>query len=358
MTAQEKTWVMTEMASLFRTLTGRPTTGAISDNDIYKELNDFYRNHFPNDARPKELVDWFTQELLPTDDGEYSLTDWVTLGETGEYSTDNVLRLLGPATIDEDEIGLSENAENFWLTYPKDTGTAYCITDPALAIGSTVQNVLNAAFNYRIDQNAYAKAAVAAGTALSGDTVPQSKYGAWRLEIDSDGTISIVEAADNATGYDTAAQAMAGIEDESSSNACMGYVTVINTSGTFVPGTTALNATGVTATYTDHFHSTRDRPACALTDMDKLFVRPKADDIFQFKSRYIKRPAALDSGEAPFNIKWGRAIACGAAAKYLMVNNDAERAAAPSAMYEAEIANIQGRKVGQMSETKIHQRRF
>jgi sporulation protein YlmC with PRC-barrel domain len=41
-----------------------------------------------------------------------------------------------------------------------------------------------------------------------------------------------------------------------------------------------------------------------------------------------------------------------------MVNNDAERAAAPSAMYEAEIANIQGRKVGQMSETKIHQRRF
>ena len=347
MTAQEYTWILSEIRTLFRTLIGRPDTGQISNNDCDKEINDFYRNHFPDDVQPKELIGWFTQALSSTDDGEYSLSD-------------SVLRLLGPITIDEAKIGLSTDPEKFWLMYPKDTGTAYCITDPTLAIGSTLQNVASAAFNYRIDQNSYSKAAVAAGTALSGDTVPQSKYGAWRLEIDSDGTISIVEASANATGYDTAAQAMQAIEGESSSNACMGYVTVINTSATFVPGTTALNASGVTATYTDHFHSTRDKPVMALSDMDKLFVRPKADEIYQFKSRYIKRPDALDTDNdtAPLNVKWGRAIACGAAARYLLDNNDADRAASPSQMYEVEVANLQGRELGQMSETGIHKRRF
>lgn len=127
----------------------------------------------------------------------------------------------------------------------------YVVSKPGLVIGSTKPNVANVAFDFTINGVRYTKAAVAAGTALSGDNVPATKYGAWRLEIGSDGTIDIVEAADNATGYDSAVLATAGLPTVSADHASMGVVTATKSDAVFDPGTTELDAANTTVAYTD-----------------------------------------------------------------------------------------------------------
>ena len=127
----------------------------------------------------------------------------------------------------------------------------YPITKTTLAIGSTPANVSNVAFNFTIGGVQYAKAAVAAGTAPGNDVIPQNKYGAVALDIDSAGTITVAEAAANATGYNTALLAIAGIPAVAGTKARMGTVTAIKTDGAFTFGTTALNAANSTVVYTD-----------------------------------------------------------------------------------------------------------
>jgi hypothetical protein len=175
--------------------------------------------------------------------------------------------------------------------------------------------VANSAFSFRIAGWSYSKAA--AETALSGDTVPQNKYGAWLLSIDSEGTITINEASDNATGYDSPALAVNDLPDIGSDEAVMGYVTAINTSSTFVPGTTGLDASGVTDTYTDGRPKIRGTPEAVLLDGDTLYARPKPDDIYRIKAPLtLQRPTALsgDSDE-PIDTELGLVICLGAAIK-------------------------------------------
>jgi len=127
----------------------------------------------------------------------------------------------------------------------------YLITKAGLAIGTTKPNVATAALDYIINGVQYSKAAVTAGTALSGDNIPQSTYGAWALEINAAGTISIVEAAANATGYASAALAIAGLPATSADKARLGWVTATKSDAVFDPGTTNLDDASTTDTYTD-----------------------------------------------------------------------------------------------------------
>jgi hypothetical protein len=122
---------------------------------------------------------------------------------------------------------------------------------PALAIGSTTQNVANGVFTYRVNGTGYYKAAVAAGTAPGNDVIPQSKYGAVALDIGADGTVDVIEAGDNATGYTSAALAIAGIAAVAADHVRMGTVTATKSDGAFTFGTTALNAANSTVAYTD-----------------------------------------------------------------------------------------------------------
>ena len=63
-------------------------------------------------------------------------------------------------------------------------------TGPVLAIGSTPEQVANAAFDYRINNVNYNKAAVVAGSAFTSQhVVTASKVGAINLYIDSAGTV-------------------------------------------------------------------------------------------------------------------------------------------------------------------------
>lgn len=125
----------------------------------------------------------------------------------------------------------------------------YLVTCPNLAIGSTVQNVANVAFSYIINGVLYYKAAVAAGTAPGNDVVPQGTFGAAAFDIDAAGTITVVEAADNATGYASAALAKAALAAVASDKVRLGGVTASKSDGAFTFGTTALNAANTTVAY-------------------------------------------------------------------------------------------------------------
>lgn len=127
----------------------------------------------------------------------------------------------------------------------------YLLSVPALAEGSTAANVATAALYYTVNGVMYYKAAVAAGTALSGDNIPQAKYGAWALDIGADGTIDITPAAANATGYDDAAAAAAGLPTVAANHVRLGYVTASKSDGVFDPGTTGLDDASTTEAYTD-----------------------------------------------------------------------------------------------------------
>lgn len=125
------------------------------------------------------------------------------------------------------------------------------ITSPGLAIGSTNTAVASTAFSFRVNGVTYAKAAVATGTAPGNDVIPQGTYGAVALDIGADGTIDVIEAADNATGYASAALAIAGIAAVAADHVRMGTVTATKSDGDFTFGTTALDAANTTVAYTN-----------------------------------------------------------------------------------------------------------
>ncbi len=126
----------------------------------------------------------------------------------------------------------------------------YIIGVPALAAGSTPTAVATALFHYFIEGKHYIKAAVAAGTAPGNDVVPQALYGAVAFDIGADGTIDAIEATANATGYASAALAVAALPAAASAHARIGWVTATKSDGTFTFGTTELAAANTTVAYT------------------------------------------------------------------------------------------------------------
>ena len=289
-------WTGTEIRQKYRDLTGLKSTSQRSDALCLDDLNDYYQNHFPIECALERFEADFVQELLVSDDGDYLIDE-------------SYLELKPPYTIDNFPVQLFSNKTQFDAHFPLETDPVN-LTDPALVIGSSSASaVANSAFSYRIGSFSYAKAA--AETELSGDTLPQNKYGAWRLEIDSGGTISIIEA-NNGTGYDSAGKAVQALQVESGDNCCMGFITVIDSDSTFIPGTTDLSASGVTATYTDGYHSSRSIPYGLLIDRQRIWIGPKPDDIHVLKCTGVIRPDALTTGAAPLDKIWGIAIAYGA----------------------------------------------
>lgn len=125
------------------------------------------------------------------------------------------------------------------------------VSAPGLAIGSTPTAVATDAFSFRVNGVTYAKAAVAAGTAPGNDVIPTGTYGAVALDIGVDGTLDAVEAAANATGYASAALAIAGIPAAAAGHARVGTVTATKSDGAFTFGTTDLDAANTTVVYTD-----------------------------------------------------------------------------------------------------------
>ncbi len=122
---------------------------------------------------------------------------------------------------------------------------------PGLAGGSNADDVANLAFTYMVNGNVYSKAAVTTGTGPGNDVVPQGLYGAVAFEIGADGTVDAIEAPANATGYATAAAAVAALPAAAADHVRMGWVTASKSDGAFTFGTTNLNAANTTVAFTD-----------------------------------------------------------------------------------------------------------
>jgi hypothetical protein len=312
----------------------------LSDYELDSLINEYYRNIFPHKVNCSEFKGNFTQQTSATDSGEYSISE--------EY-----LDLKNPFTLDGEEIQIYTNKDRFFDQYPDDS--EQYITSPTLAIGtSSKTSIANSAFTYMVSTENFRYQKAAAETILSGDTIPQSKYGTFSLKIDEDGTITVAEADDNDTGYSSAAEAVDALDAEDSESCFMGYVTVINTSGTFVPGTTELDATGVTATYTNGLISTRNKPEAMLYAENKIFVRPKANDIYLLQSSALIRPAELTADTSVLtNTQWGFAIALGTAITYLTMNGGIQKATELSVLFADQINNINNKTFVQVSQAGI-----
>lgn len=315
------TWNIAELIARFRTLTGLSSTSDISDADVTDLCNDYYVNHFPTDATINEFDTFMVQALSATDDGEYTLEDGVD-------------RLDDPVTINGEQILFMRDRELFFSSHDhsnflhrfRSTGPILgdkfqdeqFITEPTLIIGSDPVKVKHSDFNYKIQQFAYPKSS--SEVALTGSTVPQNTYGAWSLKIDTDGTITVLAAGENGTGYDTPRMALEALPNADSDSAYMGYVTVIETAAAgFIPDTTSLATGGtVTATFTDGKFEQRGMPTRALLYGTKLYVRPKSNDIAEFKALQIAdRPTALAGAVVIADPKHGPMIAAGSAILYL-----------------------------------------
>ena len=305
------TWVLSEIRAEFRLLIGLATTANMSDVECNKRINDYYVNYYPIDAKKQSFDGDFTQATTAVDDGEYSIDNAYT-------------KLMAPMFIDNDEIQFFQDYEYFRQRFPF---LEQYVTDPTITIGTDTTKVATVAFSFKIQNYGYDKAA--AETALSGlATVPQNKFGAFALKIDNEGTITIYEADDNSTGYDSIARAIDGLADSDNDSAFLGFVTVKSTgAGGFVPGTSDLSDSAVTDTYTDGDPAHREIPEGAFVGKGKLELGPKPNDIFQFKcSAERTRPAVLASNStAPADPKDGRMIALGAAALYLASKGEMER---------------------------------
>lgn len=324
MAAQVLTWNMTQLIARWREDTGRSQTTDISDNEVAALINDYYVNYFGSDTGVDEFNTFFTQALSATDDGVYDLAQ-------------NIDRLDDPVTINGNEITLYRDRENFFSSlfhhghnhHFSGSFTLHnqhhlgkfedeqFITDPTLIIGSSdTTKVKHSDFDYRINEISYSKDSSEVN--LTGDAVPQGKYGAWSLKIDEDGDITVTAATDNATGYLTPRLALEALTSSDSTSAYMGYVTVKKSDGAFTPATTALDASNVTATFTDGRFENRTTPISALLYGQQLFVHPKANDIYEFKALSISdRPTALDTSDELADPKHGPAVARGSAILYL-----------------------------------------
>lgn len=328
------TGTMTQMVARWREHTGRSQTTDISDSEVIDRINDYFVNFFSSDTGVDELNVFFTQMLSATDSGVYSIAQ-------------SVDRLDDPMTINGRQIELFRDRELFFGTehryHDGFLGHSFIgsrttnhflgqfedeqfITDPELAIdtGDTTK-VKHSDFDYSINSLAYSK--VSSEVDLTGDVVPQGKYGAWSLRIDENGDITVAAASDNVTGYLTPRLALEALTNSDSDSAYMGYVTVVKSDGAFTPATTALDDSNVTDTFTDGRFETRTEPTVALLYGQDLYVKAKANDIYELKSLQIsQRPAALSASDAVADVKWASMIALGAAILFLKGVHDDQRA--------------------------------
>jgi hypothetical protein len=345
-----KTWTLAEIRTTYRDLIGRPSESQISNTVCNDNLNDYYQNQFPFDVDDQYFREWLIVALSAVDSGIYTLDA-------------DVLTVQKPVKINGDEQVFTMDDTKFFQEFPGQFTGAFVINDAGvgLVIGtSSTSAVKNGnAFSYNVGGNAYPEA-VDTETELSGSTVPINKYGAWRIEIDADGTVSIQEANANSTGYATVGLAVQGLPAESSTKAAMGYVTAINTAaGGFIPGTTTLDAGTVTASFTDGWSSKRGIPSWVLLFDGKLYVEKKSDDVRELKAPYTRKPTELTSDSSvPEDVRWGEAIAYGSAMAFLISEQDSDAAQIITIKYNDLIRKINSkfyrqRQVGRVMQASM-----
>lgn len=96
----------------------------------------------------------------------------------------------------------------------------------------------------------------------------------------------------------------------------------------------------------------RGTPAAALLYNRILYMRPKADEVFEFKAASKIRPTALTASTPPLNVMWGPAIAQGTAVMIKNRGSDWEAALEKDKAYQAFLTVINRRDLKQSSNQR------
>jgi len=286
----------------FRDYTGLSEAADITDADVIILVNDYYVTEFAPEVDTDDFQQDYNIAMAATDDGSYALPS-------------NIVDVQAPVWRDGNKITLYRDLAAFYDRHP-DNLEGYT-TPPTLTIGTDTTKVLHQDFAYEIQGRGHEVAS--AETALSGDTIPSGKYGAFLLSADSDGAVTVQDGDSNGTGHDTISAAIDDLPAPGSNKVVMGYVVILTTGATFIPGTTAIDAGTVTDTFTDGDPAHRGIPEAVLVVGRTLVARPKPNDIYRLKLPMVfYRPDDLATDATTVhNELWGRAIAMGAAIAYL-----------------------------------------
>lgn len=121
-----------------------------------------------------------------------------------------------------------------------------------IARGTTAQKAKTVnTTTYRVDGKNYSLAGSDDFWTLAGTTVAVSAFQKYLLCIDASATASIIEGTQS-----TVSAAAVVLPNHPQAKCILGVLTIAtDATHTFIPGTTALNATGITATFQDGFDS-------------------------------------------------------------------------------------------------------
>lgn len=324
---------LSTLRSRWRSVTGRGSTNDIADADVNTRLNEYAQLRLPFEVNFDSIqADW-TQEADAADDGEY------TLGQA-------VLDINEPVLCNGSELAIYHDKEQFFKDYPLYADEDF-ITPPTLVIGTTsAAKVKNSAFKYRIGDYTYSKAS--AETTMSGDSVPANHWGAWLLEIDEAGTITLTAATANSSGYDTMKEALEALTTTGTAYAVMGYL-LIYTTATFTPGTTLFSAATVTDYFTDGNPRFRNIPNACCVAGGKMFIRPLPNDIYLLRAVLsVSRLTALSQdADTVHDDILAQLIVYGAAIEYLSEKGEADRVAELLPIYDRYKSHVDEKRIKQ-----------
>lgn len=167
--------------------------------------------------------------------------------------------------------GLGANKGNLiqWLTRMYDRSRTRLLGNPTLGIDTNFDVKNTTAYDYMIADVVYTDAINGNCDTGTTATFPTTKWGIFKVSVDTSGALTATWATNDSAGYATEALAIAALPDTPSGELCIGYVTVqAHATGQFLAGTDALQGgSGGDPSADTNYYNTQD-PNVAPADPD------------------------------------------------------------------------------------------
>lgn len=124
----------------------------------------------------------------------------------------------------------------------QNTKNDYLESEPELHLGTDNKKIAYSEFNYVINFDGFTANEDVVGAALTGNTVPADKWGAWAFEVGEDETVHAAHASGNGTGYNSRQEAIKAVPEPLDNHARIGFFAAMRTGATIVPDSTDLSS--------------------------------------------------------------------------------------------------------------------
>lgn len=299
---------LAEIRQLFRDITGLAAITQISNDNVDVQINDYYVFRLAKEVNVGESKGEQNQIVDPSAKNDYDIP---TIDA-------DIIEVKKPFYLDGEPVRwVYTDKETFFNRYPDEKDLVSETAGLAIGTSNAARFKLS---NFFYDVGGFVYEYVAGSEiALTGDAIPDGKWGSWLITADTDLAITVTASALNGTGYDTIKHATEPLAVESSDSAVVGYILVLNRSGgVFTPDTTLLSAGGISDFYVELNPIELNWPEAVLVHENTIFVRPHSDNVRKLEFQVVKRRTAMSgNSDEPDNKEWGRLIAYGAAINYL-----------------------------------------